>query len=762
MFAQWLRKIFAPKTRPLAGRRQSNRSAHPRSFRPELFCLEDRLAPAAAAIFALSGTTLTYAGTSTSNVIQVSGSAGSLTIHDLTGTITSTVAGFTGNGTNTVTGTIPSNALSLTIVGGAGATSVTFANGFSTTRSVTVSATSIVTAGTVTTAAFTATGTAIQLGGNLNTNAGPIGGNAAFNGTVITTAPVTITTASVVNGNVTFNGVVSSSNSLTINAGNTGTVLETGTTTLINTANFTISNAGSITLGATTVNGNVLLEAQGGIKLLGPLNENNAADSVVIAANEAGAGANGFTQSAGSITTAGTSVTITVGGTAYADIQSITTAAGGNVFISTGGGIPDVNGSAVNINTGLDGTAILLAGYPGISLDTEVGTVFATVTGSLYPYTSPISIRNTGQPLTVEGATTTYGAVTITNNDNITVAGPITASGPSGLVILTATANLTDSSNVVINNGAEITSLGGSPTGSTYFIPGKVTITTPGSITGGSVVAISSPSVLLNANTGISGTAGPFNTSLPIDTDTVSATTNTGGIGLISVTANRTLTVTNATANGGAVTITTPYNGSPNGNDLNITGLVTAGGAITLEAGDSLNVGEFATIVTPTTITLDAEQNLQLQAGSVVAATGNIQFNDGASFPLGINPAVISLAGSVTSAGSVTINGSGSNGGNPNSDVISVTGAISATGGLFVDVGTGANVLILVPSQVTPYTINLPAAAHSGNTIIIDALASSVASATSAGVTFTLASGYQSWTINNFSSAEGDTIPPYV
>jgi hypothetical protein len=715
------------------------------------------LAPAVAAYFTFSGATLSYTGTAASNVVQISGSAGSLTITDLTGTITSTVPGFTGNGTNTVTGAIPSAATLISITGGSGADSVTFAAGFSTTRNVTVNALSIVTSGAATTDNFTATGTSIRLGGNLSTTAGVIAGNATFNGTVTTTAPVTITTASTTNGNVTFNGAVSSANPLTINAGNTGVVTETGTTSMTIAGNdFTISNAGSITLGPTTVNGNISLTAQGGIKLQSTLTDTNAADDITISANQAGAGASGFNQTAGTITTAGPLVSITVGGTAAADIQSITTGAGGTVIISAGGGIPDFNGSAVNINTGIDGTAILTAGYAGISLDTEVGFLQATVLGQASPNTSPISIRNSGQPLTINSATTSYGSVTITNNDDVTVAGPITAAGPAQYVTLTTTAG-TGAGDVVIQVFTTITSLGGTPTGSTSFLPGKVTITTPGSISsaGGSSAVVSSPSVFLYAGTGISGTTGPLDASMPIDTDTVSATTNTGGIGLATETPGRALTVTKATANTGAVTITT-LAGSLGSNDLSITGLVT-GSSVLLQAGDSLNVAAFATVASSGTLTLDAEQNLSVQQGAKVAATGNILFNDGmGTFPLGVNPSVISIAGSVTTAGTATINGS------INNDVISVTGTISATGGLSVDVGAGANILILAPSTVTAYTINLPAGFHEGDTIIIDAPAADVATASATGVTFTVASGFQSWTINNFSSADGDTIPPYV
>jgi hypothetical protein len=497
-----------------------------------------------------------------------------------------------------VTGNAPGNGLDLTLDAGTG--SVTIGTIGTDAAADAINAVSI-------------TGSGVTLHGSIFTgeDAGGNDGHVSIHGAVTLAAHVTVDTSDAGAGDagtITFHNAVNSdgtSRSLTLNAparsvtfsGNVGdtAALESVTVNSAHDATFsgTVRTSGDFTQtagsGTTTLNGTsgtgiggmlllttdviifntatvvtvgaVDLQAQNAVTLNAGLNAGSS--TIVIAANQDGSGAEGFSQTAGAIQTSNATagaVAINVnaagGGTGSAGLGDITTGSGGTITVSTATGGNSSGGSitqtaltlldvgsgtvalstpttgssgigtaAVNIRT-TAGTVTAAAGSSGVFITETDGANFtATATGA-----GEVRLTNNAGTLNIAGATTTgSGAIALSSGDAITLNAAVGGGGFSGTVTINANTDNTDAQSFTQNSGGSIqttndtanaVSITVSGTGGAALrtitvgtTGGRVTLNVGGTITDAAndtAVNVTAFELLITASTGVGASGNPI------------------------------------------------------------------------------------------------------------------------------------------------------------------------------------------------------------------------------------------------------------
>lgn len=400
--------------------------------------------------------------------------------------------------------------------------------------------TTVVSGAAVTTTGNQTYGDPVTLGAD-TTLTSTAGGNVAFGSTLNSSGgPRSLTVAPGV-VNLTFTGAVGNTAPLSAltQTGGTGTTAFNGGAT-VNGNVSVATNAITVSNATVTTTGSQSLTAQNAVTLNAGLNATGS--TVTIAANQDGAGTEGFTQTAGAILTtsnANPAVSVTVntaaGGTGDATVTTITTGtAGGRIVVNANrGSIRDDNNDSTRLTTdvlsltaGVD-IGAQFTGPQTEDIDTAANTILAATTGS--PNASPpargIWIDELNA-VTLQSVTTADGLIRITTGGNASV-GTIAAAGTGR----------------------------------------NVTVISQGSITVGTGVSSAAGNVTLNATTDLTvngpvsagGTAGLlFGQGGAGNTATIGAAVNgtaasvTGGAGadatVVNVTGTTTLTLNGAEA----------------------------------------------------------------------------------------------------------------------------------------------------------------------------------------------------------------------
>jgi len=508
--------------------------------------------------------------------------------------------------------------------------------------------------------------------GDITVN-GPLGGTAALQSVTIHSAR-----------HVTFSGTVRTSGDFTQAAG-------TGTTTLNGTSGTGIGGMLSLTTDAIAFNtatvvtvGAVQLQVQNAITLNAGLNAGSS--TIAIAANQDGAGAEGFSQTAGTIQTTNdtaSAVAIDVnaagGGAGSAALGDISSGSGGTITVSTatggnasGGSITQTALTLLNAGTGTVALSTPTTGASGIgtaadNIRTTAGTVTAT-TGSAGVFITEtdgagftatatgagdVRLTNIAGTLNVAGATTTgSGAIVLSSGDAITLSAAVGGGGFSGTVTINANTDNSGSQGFTQNVGGSIQTtddtasavgitVGGTGDAALRSITvgttgGRVTLNVGGTITdaaNNTDVNVTALELLITASNGV-GTSGN-----PLETE-VSRLEAVGGAGGVFV------------DNTGELTI--------GGIDAGVTGVSSTSGSIHVTASSLLTVDERVESTGGGTITLAATNNsddtddLVLNAQVITSGGhGNIVLEAG--HDLTVNNSVAQDV-SVTGNGTITAN----------------------------------------------------------------------------------------------------------
>jgi filamentous hemagglutinin family protein len=404
----------------------------------------------------------------------------------------------------------------------------------------------------------------------------------------------------------------------------------------------------------------------------------NASDLVVVNTVSAGAG---VTLSLGaSNLTLGDGASLP--GTLAAGTGGIGIAAN-NVSLAQAGDAIIASGQTVSINAG------------GTISEGGLGTIAAdTLTGSAGT-SADFSGSNTIATL---GAFTAPGGLTLTDAENLSVAGPVTANsgtvaindgtfaltlpgtisahaatlaagsiGIGGLLSVSGTASLAAANGITETGSiAAATLTGGAGTTADFF--GSNTIATLGAftapggltLTDGENLSVAGP---VTANTGtIAIDDGTFALTLPGTISALAATLAADSIGiggLLSVSGTASLASTGGITETGSIAATT----------------LTGSAGTSADFSGSNSIGTLAGFTAPDGLTLTDSENLSV-AGSVAANSGTVTINDG-SFALTL-PGSISALAATLAAGSIGIGG-----------LLSVTGTASlVSAGSITETGT--------------------------------------------------------------------------
>ncbi|HVC29488.1 MAG TPA: hypothetical protein VNF48_08095 [Gammaproteobacteria bacterium] len=449
---------------------------------------------------------------------------------------------------------------------------------------------------------------------------------------------------------------------------------------------FTLVSGGNVTdtSGQNVTAGSVNIEAVSGIGASG------APIKIVtgnLSAAVSGAGNMYFSNTGaitlGAISTAGGDIEISSSGTLIAN-GPINTGGNGNITLTTSGGdltttgIITANGSGnVNLNAAgflnLDsaissGTGILLltggSGVTGNSHGSLTGTVvdvtaasgdifFTDVTSSAAGGTTLLAPGN----ITLQGFTTTKGALTILNGGTFAVTGPVS---------LSTTLNQTGAGPVSLSSS--ITSSGGS-----------VQFASPVTVNGSANIATNGGNIIFNqAITGASGSAsmildsGAGNISLQTVTNLGTLSLTTSGTLLLDsdITAGTLLAtaVTGGVVIGGSnVHINTVNSDVDFSNATGIDGVATGSQSLTINAGSgNVNLSRVGQITPLASLTIDGGTialadvtttnaqsyagNVQLHGNLTSTVGGGVQLNGNLSL---LSDAAISAAG----AGNILVSG---------------------------------------------------------------------------------------------------------
>ncbi len=430
---------------------------------------------------------------------------------------------------------------------------------------------------------------------------------------------------------------------LTLTAGTGGTVTlpsTVGETQALGA--LTVSSANTMTVSAVTTTGNIVANAQNGITLNGAIDA--GLGTVTIAANQDGAGAEGFSMAAGSsiATTNATAGAVTInvnaagGGTGAAALRSITTGSGGTLTVATstgntgGGSITQAQGTLLNA-----GAASFTAGAAAITL-TNAGNDF-TGAVSLTGGTTQVTDANALTLGTLDTGALTVTATGALNLGQGTVGGALSATSNSGAITQADALAITGPSN--INAGAGVITLANA--GNDFI--GAVSLNNSGA----NDVAVT------DTNAIVLGTSGVGMGTLTVNAVGITQTgaiTQAAGSGAATFNAGAgAITLTNAGNDfTGAVSLTGGTTQVTDANALTLGTLDT--GALTVTATGALNLGQ-GTVGGALSATSNSGAITQADA---LAITGPSNINAGAG--------VITLTNAGNDfIGAVSLNNSGAN-----------------------------------------------------------------------------------------------------
>ncbi len=523
--------------------------------------------------------------------------------------------------------------------------------------------------------------------GNI-TATGAVGGTTALASVLVNSA-----------ADVTLSSTIQTTGNVTQSAG-------TGTTTFNGTSGGGIGGNLGVTTDAitfstagVTTTGTINLNAQNAVSVNASTGLNATASTITIAANQDGAGAQGFSQANGTTiqtTNAGaTAISITVGGTGGAGLAALQTDGAGRTTVTAGGAISDTNAAAANITGG----SAALSGVGGIGSGNALETAITnlafsnTTSGNVeLVNTGALTINSVGA-LTTSSSTGT-GKIDVHANSPLTVSVAVSSGGD---ILLQAGNSASDDDDLTISAG--VSSTGGglieliagddfSQTTGTISTSGRLEITADnegagggdadrgevsqsgGNISVGDLVVRSFDAVSLTSATNsvtnlaalVTNSGAGFSyteaTALDITTvDTVDGiTTNDGNI-LVNATAG-TITVSQEITTAGVATT---------GGSISLSGAVTVGATITTAGGDvTLNGSTAANSDLDINFDLTSTDSMSLTAprdifvGAKVETTGaGSTVTLTADFDLDVSGGVrIEAAGQVDGDSSVTILGS--------------------------------------------------------------------------------------------------------
>ncbi len=616
--------------------------------------------------------------------------------------------------------------------------------------------------------------------GNI-TATGAVGGTTALTSVLVNSA-----------ADVTLSSTIQTTGNVTQSAG-------TGTTTFNGTSGGGIGGNLGVTTDAitfstagVTTTGTINLNAQNAVSVNASTGLNATASTITIAANQDGAGAQGFSQANGTTiqtTNAGaTAISITVGGTGGAGLAALQTGGAGRTTVTAGGAISDTNAAAANITGG----SAALSGVGGIGSGNALETAITnlafsnTTSGSVEVVnTGALTIASVGA-LTTSSSTGT-GKIDVHANSPLTVSVAVSSGGD---ILLQAGNSASDDDDLTISAG--VSSTGGglieliagddfSQTTGTISTSGRLEITADnegagggdadrgevsqsgGNISVGDLVVRSFDAVSLTSATNSvtnlaalvtnSGAGFSYTEATALDITTVDGvngiTTNDGDI-LVNATSG-TITVSQAITTAGVGTT---------GGSIDLSGSVTlnatitaAGGDVTLngDAGANSDLTISFALTSTDTMTLSAKRDVLI--GAKVSTTGaGADINiTGDSDTSGTGGVQILAAGQVDAK-----------------DVASLSGAdLNATGGtVAVDVNAdagnaqvqaGGSVSITSNANLTTSSIIVDGLVTAGGAGTITVTANRDATFADTG-DLTTAGGAISVTADNFAGNNGGVI----
>jgi hypothetical protein len=440
---------------------------------------------------------------------------------------------------------------------------------------------------------------------------------------------------------------------VTVTSRNGSITMANGATTSSVTGDINYNAGGSIAVSVMTTDGNVNLTA-----MAGSISDSNGAATNVTAVNLTATAATGIdldtkvtnitatNTGAGNVTIdeldganvlnvtdANGNVTIT-SATGNLNVTTIAANTAGNTvtLTATAGQITDANGAANNITaTNLAMTAASGIGTAADPMETTVsnlaasggtGGVFITNTGALTITTvsGVVGVTATGShivvtaisPITVNEAVTNSGGGNISLTavgsgaaDDITINAPITASGGSGDITLTAADNVIQNANVsaASSGTVNVTATAGSITmangTSTTSGSGNITYSAGGSAaisvlnTTGDVNVTATAGNISDSNGAATNVTGEdltatSATGIDLDTNVTTITGNVTGTGAVNINELNAVTLTSVTTNDGAITVTAggtmrAINVVAGGTGRDISLTTTAGGNIIVD-----------------------------------------------------------------------------------------------------------------------------------------------------------------------------------
>jgi hypothetical protein len=526
------------------------------------------------AVTVASGTTLTTSGSVTNS------SGATITI----------------NGTFTETGTSAiSNAGTITLSSGTLQDTNAGAAAIGNSGTINSSGTSVLTdgnGGITNTGTIHVTGGTLTVTGALTDNSG--GALTIDSGAILTTASALTNNS---NATITVSGTLTTASALTNNSGATitvgGTLTETGTAAISNAGTITLSNGtlqdthGAGQGGAAAISNtstgiinssgtSALSDSNAGISNSGLIHVTGGTLTVTGALTDNSGGAltidSGAVLTMGSALTNNSGATITVNG-ALGTSGALTNNLGGQITLS---GTLTETGTAAISNAGtitLSGGTLQDTHGAGAAAISNSGTINSTGTSTLSDSGGGITnlgtIHVTGGTLTVAGALTDSGVITIDSLAALSTSGALTNN--SGATI-TINGTLSETGTVAISNAGTI-SIG---SGATLSTAGALTNQSGGQITvSGTLTESGTAAVTNSSGATITLSGGTLQDTHGAGAAAISnsGTINTSGTSTLSDS-------TGGISNSGTLNIT--------GGTLTVTGAVTDTGTISMSSGASL------------------------------------------------------------------------------------------------------------------------------------------------------------------------------
>ena len=614
---------------------------------------------------------------------------GSIGLGTNTITATGSTATLTATGTGTITASAGSNITASTInfTSGTGAIGTSGNNILTTASTISATATNanayISNSGALTLNA-TSIGTgilsvtndnSITLGGNLSATGGITlnvtgnNGGIDLNSRTITATGATVSLTANGSGTITETTATITGTTVNLNSGtgNIGTssnrILTTATNVSANTSNGSayITNTGAVNIAASSLGSGLLdVRANNNLTLTGNLSATGGVTLTSTATNGS------IALGTKTITATGATVALTATGTG-----TISASAGSNITAST---------VTFSGGTGTMGTSA-----------NKILTTASTISGSAT--NAALYVSNSGA-LTVNATSIGTGALSITNDNNITLGGSLSATGG---VTLTSTAvngsialgnyNITDTGNT--------TTLTATGSGTITTGTGAITATTVALVSGTGDIGTTSNRILTTA-TNVS--ANTSNGSAYItNTGAVNIAASALGSGALNVRANNNLTLTgNISATGGVNIASTATNGS-----------ITVGIRTITATGATVGLTATGT----GTITASAGSNITANTVNLTSGTGAI----------GSSGANILTTASNVSATATNANANISNTGDLTINASSLgTGTLTVIGSANMTVGGAITSAVTILSTVNNLTTNAGISSSNGITLTAD------------------------------------------